>query len=140
MEDDSHNAAPLPAWQRPINEQVSAIRHDTESLKQQQFLMFEAINRLTHRVEIIETGQVAMGQQIAAMALTPEAIEEKVEAGIARHDQRKRAEEERLRGEREAAIEAREDRRWKRIQRYMMVAGAVALLTPYILFFLSGYL
>jgi hypothetical protein len=76
--------APSPDRDRPLQEQISVNRHDIASVQQKFELLNEVVARLGTRVESVENRQTVMDAQVAAIAVTPEAMGLVVEAVLER--------------------------------------------------------
>lgn len=70
--DGSHE--PKEPWQRPIAEQVAALRHDMDGIKLVYAALDDLIKRLSGRVDNVEARQTVTEAQVAQSNLTPEYI------------------------------------------------------------------
>lgn len=133
MDDTRADDQSVPEWSRPLETQISTVRHDVAGIRTALQLLHDSVVRLSAQVATNETRQNLMDAKLAQMALTPEAISALVYDAIRQADAEKAEREREIAAAKVAADEAREDKRWKKIQRYMIFGAAFGLLTPYIL-------
>lgn len=89
---DEHAGAGTTPRDRPLQEQVSVIRHDLGGAQQALAMLQEQQRRMAARIENVEERQTLVEAQVAQLAITPEAVGEVVEHVLDRRTEAARAE------------------------------------------------